>query len=290
MKTIFKSLLFLFGLLLSVGCTNVITPTPKTKNLSLRAITQMPTHQHYEGKFVWHDLVTNDIQKAKVFYGDLFGWEFKEYEGYTMVYNHQKPIAGMIKVSAKKEQEKGSVWLPWISVKSVDKRLASLMKKDAKIIKGPLVMEQRGKGVLLADPDGAQFVLVKTAGGDPLDGTPQMGDWLWNELWTNDAQKSQTFYQGIGSYHIRRNKNGYRILMAQDKWRAGIREIKKQKVAQHWVPVVRVESLSKTLTRVDKAGGKVLISPRQSLMNGNVALIMDSVGTHLIIQHWDEES
>ena len=289
METITKTLIIFLTLFLFGGCTNPATPTHNKGKVSLPAITQKPTHQYYQGKFVWHDLVTSDTQKAKAFYGELFGWKFQDKEGYTMVYNHQKPIAGIIEVS-QKNREKGSVWLPWISVKSVDKAVASVMKHNAKIIKGPLVMEQRGKGVLLEDPYGAQFVLVRTVSGDPLDNRPEVGDWLWNELWTNEAQKSETFYQGIGGYRVSSNKNGYRIFMVQDKWRAGIREIKKQEITQHWVPVVRVESLTKTLSSVDKAGGKVLLSPRKSLMNGNVALIMDSVGTHLIVQHWDEES
>src|SRR5215510_8485289 len=31
-----------------------------------------------EGRFVWHDLLTKDVNAAKRFYGELFGWRFED--------------------------------------------------------------------------------------------------------------------------------------------------------------------------------------------------------------------
>jgi predicted enzyme related to lactoylglutathione lyase len=30
------------------------------------------------GAFSWSELITNDLQGAKAFYGEIFGWQFKE--------------------------------------------------------------------------------------------------------------------------------------------------------------------------------------------------------------------
>src|SRR5262245_11723679 len=36
------------------------------------------------GKFVWADLVTDDVAAAQKFYGQLFGWTFREAGGYVL--------------------------------------------------------------------------------------------------------------------------------------------------------------------------------------------------------------
>jgi len=40
-------------------------------------ITPEPTDEYHPGKFVWYDLLTEDLDRAKRFYGGLFGWEFE---------------------------------------------------------------------------------------------------------------------------------------------------------------------------------------------------------------------
>ena len=71
--------------LLLIGCTGVNTPAPKQEKLSLPAITKNATHKYYPGKFVWHDLLTDDISAAKEFYSGLFGWTFEEQGEYCLV-------------------------------------------------------------------------------------------------------------------------------------------------------------------------------------------------------------
>ena len=54
---------------------------------SLPAITPTPTGQHQVGKFVWFDLLTEDVQAAQGFYKELFGWNIDTANGlnYRMV-------------------------------------------------------------------------------------------------------------------------------------------------------------------------------------------------------------
>ncbi len=47
----------------------------------------MPTPDHTNGAPCWIDLMTSDAEKAKAFYGELFGWTFEtgdqeKYGGY----------------------------------------------------------------------------------------------------------------------------------------------------------------------------------------------------------------
>lgn len=270
-----------------IGCTEVSNPT-LNKQPTLPSITKTATNKHYGGKFVWHDLLTEDISKAEKFYGGLFDWKFKRNGKYTVIVNEGKLIGGMMQVSSKGESSSEAVWLPSLSVKNVDAAVKYVQNKKGKVLKGPVDMPQRGRAALVSDPQGAQFVLLTSKKGDPLDATPQVGDWLWNELWTKNGTKSYQFYKQLGHYDSVKEKANYRLLKHNGKWRAGIRTVKDKDVKTHWIPVVRVADIHATSAKVTKLGGKVLMPADKSFLNGSVAVIADSTGALLVIQRWKE--
>lgn len=271
-----------------VGCTGVTTPAPKQEKLALPAITKSATDKHYSGKFVWHDLVTDDVSSAKAFYSGLLGWSFEEEDGYTTIYNRGKLIGGMMEVSSKSGSTAEAVWLPSVSVSNVDSAIDYVSSKKGKVLKGPLDMKERGKGALISDPHGAQLVLLHAKGGDPVDTTPQMGDWLWNELWTHKPKESYEFYRKLGQYDASTQKDNYQILSHKGKWRAGLRHVMKDDLKVRWVPVVRVVDPKMITDKVEKLGGKVLMEAHPSFLDGTVALISDNTGALVIVQRWIE--
>ena len=61
----------------------------------------MPSPNHYDGAPCWIDLITADSDKAKKFYGELFGWTFEsgdpeKYGGYITAVKHGKTVAGLM--------------------------------------------------------------------------------------------------------------------------------------------------------------------------------------------------
>ena len=270
------------------GCTDIVEPPQRSEPSALPSITQGKTGQWHPGKFVWHDLLTEDTEAARKFYGDVFGWRFETKSDYTQIYNQKELIGGMMQVTTAKDQKAQAVWLPSLSVANIDKSIRYVKFKKGEVLKGPLVMKKRGKGVLVSDPHGAQVVLLRAKSGDPKDITPQVGDWLWNELWTNKPKESYTFYRNLAGYDAYEMRDKYRILKHKGKWRAGIREIEKEDIKARWVPTIRISNLEETISKVNASGGEVLVSPNEELANGNVALIKDSIGAIVIIQYWEE--
>ena len=51
----------------------------------------------YEVITIWGDLVTDDIESAKAFYGGLLGWEFRPFDRagrrYTLAFNLGQPVS-----------------------------------------------------------------------------------------------------------------------------------------------------------------------------------------------------
>jgi len=270
------------------GCTQVSVPSQRSEVLALPSITSTATGERHTGKFVWHDLLTDDVASSRTFYAGLFGWTYENRGNYTQILNQGNLIGGMMKIRPTVDSKAEAVWLPSLSVANVDQSISYIKSKKAKVIKGPLEMKERGKGVLISDPQGAQLVLLDTKGGDPKDVTPQVGDWLWNELWTNTPKESYSFYRKLGGYDSSKMKNGYRLLSSKDKWRAGIRDVSKEDIKARWVPAIRVSDLEETMTKAKALGGEVLVSPHKELVNGDVALITDNTGALVIIQRWEQ--
>lgn len=270
------------------GCTDIVEPPKKSDPHDLPSITSTVTDERHQGKFIWHDLLTDDVRSAREFYADVFGWTFKKKHAYTQVFNQDHLIGGMMHVTPTDGQKAKAVWLPSMSVSDVDTSARYVKFKKGEVLKGPIDMKERGRGVLVSDPQGAQMVLLDAKNGDPKDVTPQVGDWLWNELWTNKPKESYTFYRNIGGYDGYEMRGEYRVLKHKGKWRAGIRDIDEDDFRARWVPAIRVADLKETISKVKAAGGELLVEPHEELANGNVALIKDSIGAVVIIQYWEE--
>src|SRR5215510_7665204 len=61
----------------------------------LPPLTTVSGNPRLPGKFIWADLVTDDVPKAVKFYSQLFDWQFFGIGNYTFAMNDQRPLAGM---------------------------------------------------------------------------------------------------------------------------------------------------------------------------------------------------
>jgi predicted enzyme related to lactoylglutathione lyase len=256
--------------------------------LKLPPVTSPPTGVHHQGKFVWFDLLTDDVSLAKNFYGELFGWDFKKRGSYTVILNNGQAIGGMVKVQPK-EGEKGTArWIPLLSVDDVDQAVAFVQKAGGTIHEGPVDMPKRGRGALINDPREAPLLLLHSLGGDPPDRDPPLGSWLWIELWTDTPEDSLRFYEELGDYNSFTERKGYWILERDEKWRGGIRSVPHEEGFKTccWIPVVRVSDATATSQKAQDLGGQVLFPPRDTNDGGSVSLIEDPAGALLIVQRW----
>jgi predicted enzyme related to lactoylglutathione lyase len=274
-------------LLLFAGCSPTeVTPPDKDKPpIEVTPITSSPTGERYPGKFVWHDLLTDDLESAQTFYGGLFGWTFETRGSYTVISRDGTAIAGMAKI--RPDQDISALWLPYVSVDDVDQRVASAKQAGAKLLKGPGEMTSRGRYAAISDPDGALLMLLHSSSGDPKPAPAVLNGWLWDELWAVDIDKALGFYQGVGDYQPLNapggNPDEYRVLTVDGKWAAGITTRPFEKMHAQWVPALRIDDLGEAVRRVEALGGRVLIEPDHSLAKGNIALIQDPSGAILMV-------
>ncbi len=276
-KTNFILIMLMF--LVLTGCSK----------LNLTPVTSPPTGVRHQGKFVWHDLLTCDVAAAKKFYGDLFGWSFRDQGNYTVVLNNDQAIGGIVNVKPKDDEEHAARWLASLSVPDVDQAAAFVKKSGGIIHEGPVAMKNRGRGLLISDPQGAQVILLHSLSGDPADTETAIGSWLWIELWSKTPEASVAFYEEIGDYDAVKGDDGYWFLW-HDEWRAGVRQLPFDDMEVRWTPTIRVADTRLIADRAKELGGRVLVQPKKVSIGGSVTLIEDPNGGLLIAQHWPKQN
>ena len=96
------------------------------------------------GKFVWADLVTDDVPAARKFYAQLFGWRFGDMGSYTIAFNDDRPLCGMFQRPRPKDRAAEPRWFGYISVVSVDRAERAVTKAGGRVLATPQKMPKRG--------------------------------------------------------------------------------------------------------------------------------------------------
>jgi len=245
------------------------------------------------GKFVWYDLLTEDVAVTKKFYGELLGWEFapSEAPNYTLIRHRGRDIGGIVDMSRIDRDLNESQWISVLSVPDVDDAAKLTRNAGGEVHVKPLDLPGRGRFAVVSDPQGAVVSLLRAVKGDPPDRKADLGDWMWTELWTDDVDASVSFYGDLIGY-ILQNETilgdiEYSVLRRDDVPRAGLIEKPVTEVRAHWLPYVRVESPEDLAQRAEDLGGTVLLKPREGARKGSVAIVLDPSGAALALQKWD---
>jgi len=257
----------------------------------LPSITPEPTNERHIGQFVWRDLLTTDLAAAQAFYGGLFGWTFSPTgdSKYVLASLHGRPMAGMADVSGEADVN-SSQWVSWISVSDVDEATATTVSAGGSVIRGPKDRPNRGRFAVVAGPTGALVVLVVPQGGDPINREAEVGDWLWQELWTDDTETALSYYGQLAGYTQEQADGGieqdYFVLETEGEPRAGVTMIPWDWVSPNWLPYIRVDDAQAYAQRAEPLGGRVLFAPRSDVRQGTTAIIVDPTGAGFALQQW----
>ena len=117
------------------------------------------------GALCWHELVTSDAERAKSFYGPLFGWQFAaDSSGLATIINVGNRIGAM----REQRQRRGALARSWISYFAVESSGGAADRAEqnggqiaTEPADGPL-----GRTALLADPQGATFAVLELPARD----------------------------------------------------------------------------------------------------------------------------
>lgn len=149
----------------------------------------------FPGKFVWADLVTDDLAAATGFYRELFGWTFREANGYWIAENGGYPVAGVFQRPRPADRAAKPRWFGNLSVDDVAQAVRAVEAGGGRVVAPRQTVPGRGEQAVFTDPEGALFGAVHMESGDPADYAADVGDWIWMQLWSGDGHAAAVKYR-----------------------------------------------------------------------------------------------
>jgi predicted enzyme related to lactoylglutathione lyase len=239
------------------------------------------------GRFVWFEYVSKDVKKAQAFFGEVFHWKTKDVpmpQGtYQMIMLGDKQIGGYLPTPQGAPEH--AHWLSHLQVTNAQETANKVKQLGGRILKETMKMGDFGNMAVVADPMGAPLALWQPLKieGEPSEYTGKDNDWIWNELYSDNPEKSIEFYKAIGGFEVKSMDMGpqgtYHVLESGGKGRAGI--MKMQGVPPNWMPYVKVASCDATIAQAKRLGANIKMAGEDVPNVGRLGVFMDPLGAPL---------
>ena len=185
---------------------------------------------------------------------------------YTLAKVGERQVAGLMGFPAGVAAGQ-SMWLGYILVADVDAMATRVRQAGGTVHRPPNDIPGVGRFAVVADPQGAVFMLFKGSSVPAPDlaaNTP--GTIGWHELHTTDWQAALGFYRSLfdweESYANDMGPMGiYQTFSVAGTWTGGM--MNDGSPAPHWLYYITVDDIDGATARVAEAGGAVLHGPHQ---------------------------
>jgi uncharacterized protein len=254
----------------------------------------MPRMERYEtGMFSWADLATTDVEGAKRFYGELFGWSLEDMPAgdagtYTMARKEGRDVGGLSgMMPGMREQGIPPHWTAYFWVDDVDARAARAKALEGKLLLAPMDVMDVGRMCMVQDPTGATVALWQEYKhpGAGVKGDP--GTLAWAELMTTDTEKAYAFYSELFRWDSQTQQLGpisYTSFIVRDRPTAGMMKAEGG-MPSHWLIYFATDHCDRSVEQAQRLGGKVVVAPQDIPEVGRFAVLQDPQGAHFALIH-----
>lgn len=232
-----------------------------------------------QGAFVWYELMTSDPDAAAAFYAKVVGWTAAD-SGmpgmkYTLVNAGPDQIGGIMAIPDEaKAMGAQPGWEGYIAVADVDAAAARITAAGGATHHPPDDIPGIGRFAVMADPQGATFMIFRGAPGDePPPAAPDApGHVGWHELNAGDGASAFDFYAAqfgwikhdamdmgpAGVYQL------FGLAGSESKNSIGGMMTKMPETPRpHWLYYFNVDAIDAAVGRIASAGGKVVNGPME---------------------------
>lgn len=234
----------------------------------------------------WVDLMTPDVERAKAFYADLFGWEYEDQEQdgeyvYTMCRKGGRDAAGIGRLTEEmRANGVPSVWTTYIAVISAAESAARVAELGGTVLQPAFDVMDAGRMAVCADPGGAVFSVWEAKNSIGAGVVNEPGCFCWNECNTKDREKIGAFYQELFGYHLEpQADNPYTELWLDGRPVGGMMTMQPEwgDVPAHWMTYFAVEDTDAAAATIKAGGGSILAEPFD-IAPGRMSVAMDPLG------------
>lgn len=220
--------------------------------------------------FFWYDLVTSDVEAAAKFYGDVVGWTTQDVsQGDNRYITFNVDGVGVAGLMPFPEGMKGHPgWNGYIAVEDVDAAAQKLKTLGGTIHRGPMEVPGVIKFAVVADPQGAVFIIAKGLSSMAMPelpvGTP--GTIGWRELFTTDWKADFAFYEKMFGWtkaeaHDMGEAGIYQLFAAGGHPIGGMMNRPATMSMSWWNYYTNVDGIDAAVARIEKAGGQIKMGP-----------------------------
>lgn len=241
------------------------------------------------GTFMWNELLSTDVDKAKAFYSAVLGWEFQPVDmgpmgTYWLVQAGGALAGGLGKLDCPDGADIPPHWLGYIAVKDVND--VARRAGDAVIVP-PSDIPDVGRFTMVKDPSGAVVALMTPSVGvdDKFTNPPaRNGHFMWNELVSSNPAAAGKFLcnlTGWGTQSMPMGDFDYTLFTVGEAMAAGMMPLGKPhwaEVPSHWMAYIAVANLADAQAKVLKHGGKVHVPPTPAEGIGTFIVASDPTG------------
>jgi predicted enzyme related to lactoylglutathione lyase len=253
----------------------------------------------HAGLFVWHDLMTLDLDSAQAFYEPLFGWSVKpEDMGPLGTYHMIQAdgtgvgVGGMIPLAS--EHGMPSHWVSYVEVADIGAAARRTGELGGTVCVEPTEIPGIGWFAVVQDPQGGYVAPFQNHPAtprerleQPLPGGP--GTFCWHQLLARDTQAAAEFYTGLfGWTQTVQEIPGFgpnHIFMRGAETAGGMMKMPGDAEGQpYWMPYVCVPDIVQAANSTARLGGSVMVPPTPIPDAGTFCVATDPTGA--LFAHW----
>jgi predicted enzyme related to lactoylglutathione lyase len=250
--------------------------------------------RYLPGTPCWVELSTTDVDAAKKFYGELFGWQFDEGplpDGGVYVIPHLRG-RGVGGIYQQRADQKGTPpnWLIYISVNDADDTASRVNALGGQLTGPPFDVMDSGRMAVLEDPTGATIALWQARNSIGARVVNEPGAFSWSELATDDPGRAVDFYCGLFGWQYRPAGDGsYTEFQVGENVIAGMLKMDERfgGAPPFWQAYFATADCDATAALADAHGGRIEMPPFDIPHVGRIAVLADPQGAHFAI--WTEK-
>lgn len=240
--------------------------------------------------FVWYELITTDLAAAQAFYADLVGWGTRDVgppgKTYLQLTVNDMGVAGMLALDDELRAAGARPgWVGYLLVADVDAAAARLRAAGGVVHRAGEDIPGVGRFSVVADPQGAVFVLFRAAQSapPPRPAPGAVGTIGWHELHAADWSAALEFYAGqfgwrAGDALDMGSMGTYQIFTVGGTMVGGMFNSPAAARARFWLYYFTVGDIDAAAARVTRGGGVIQHGPQQVPGGGWVLQAADPQG------------
>lgn len=234
----------------------------------------------------WVDLFTSDPDRARAFYGEVFGWTSEaggeEFGGYVTFFKDGVRVAGCMRNDGTAGVP--DAWTVYLATADAKAAADAALASGGSVYVPAMEVLDLGSMAVLGDAGGAAVGVWQPGTHTGFGLVAEPGAPCWFELATREHDASVAFYQavfGLGS-HVEHDspEMRYSVLTVGEEGVAGVMDASTflpEGVPSHWAVYLGVPDTDAALATITALGGTVL-QPAEDTPYGRLAQAADPTG------------